>query len=97
MRRKDSGPASLWLHGLVRESLTVLCRNALTYDRHIHIEGLLCISIDDESVVVVNVNELLSKHVSILQFSVTSPFNLKRIIDDSIVNKYYTHFFVCRV
>ena len=61
MRRKDSAPASLWLQGLVRESLTVLCRNALPYDRRIEVQGLLCITVDEDNVIVVNVNELLTK------------------------------------
>ena len=65
MRRKDTAPGSLWLQGLVRESLTVLCRNALCYEKRIEIEGILCITIDEENVVVVNVNEMLTKQAQV--------------------------------
>jgi len=48
---------------LVTDSLIVLCKAKLSYHRHFKLEGLLAITLDDNEVVIVNVNDIFSNKV----------------------------------
>ena len=46
---------------LLVEAITVLCKASLAYRREFHIEGLLGITLDNEEIFLVNVNEHIRK------------------------------------
>ena len=46
---------------LLREAVTVLCRNGLTFNSELTVEGLLGITVDNKEVFLVNINEQM-KH-----------------------------------
>ena len=46
---------------LLREAVTVLCRNGLTFNSELTVEGLLGITVDNKEVFLVNINEKI-KH-----------------------------------
>lgn len=44
---------------LLKESISILCKNGLTYNQEITVEGLLGVTVDKREIFLVNVNELL--------------------------------------
>ena len=49
------------LRELLTEAVTVLCRGSLVYRRDFSIEGLLGITLDNEEIFLVNINEYVNK------------------------------------
>ena len=53
---------------MLRESITLLCKTALSYDSELNIEGLLGITLDKSDVFLVNINQsFLSDSTSVLK------------------------------
>ena len=49
------------LRSLLVNALTVICRSSLGFRRKFTIEGLLGITLDEQDIILVNVNELVHK------------------------------------
>ena len=49
------------VRALLREAVTVLCKNGLTFDSELTVEGLLGVTLDNKEVFLVNINEQI-KH-----------------------------------
>ena len=49
------------VRALLREAVTVLCRNGLTYTRELTVEGLLGITLDNQDVFLVSINECIKQ------------------------------------
>ena len=45
---------------MLRESITMMCKNALTYNMELNIEGLLGITLDKRDIFLININESFS-------------------------------------
>ena len=50
------------VRALLREAVTVLCRNGLTYSAELTVEGLLGITLDNQDVFLVNINETIKRN-----------------------------------
>ena len=44
---------------MIKETLTLLCKNGLAFDVHFSIEALIGVTLDDKDVFLVNINELV--------------------------------------
>ena len=44
---------------MIKETLTLLCKNGLAFDLHFSIEALIGVTLDDKDVFLVNINELV--------------------------------------
>ena len=49
------------MKGLLSEAITVLCKASLSYRCEFSIEGLIGITIDNEEIFLVNINEMVQK------------------------------------
>ena len=47
------------LKKMIKETLTLLCKNGLAFDVHFSIEALIGVTLDDKDVFLVNINELV--------------------------------------
>lgn len=52
------------VRALLTEAITVLCKNGLKYKSKFSIEGLLGITLDDNEIVLVNINETVKEEAS---------------------------------
>ena len=58
MKRKNEQTV---MKSLLTEAITVLCRASLEYRQKFHIEGLIGITLDNEEIFLVNLNEHVEK------------------------------------
>ncbi len=58
---------------MLADTILALCRNALPYKGRVSVEGLLGITLDDEEIFLVNINETIQKEGYVNQSSSQSP------------------------
>ena len=49
---------------MLKESITLMCKSALSYDSELSIEGLLGITLDRQNVVLVNINQSFQSEIA---------------------------------
>ena len=50
---------------LLAEAISVLCKNGLTFDTELCVEGLLGITLDKSDILLVNISETITNEVSV--------------------------------
>ena len=70
------------IQSLLREAVTMLCKNSLPYKQELCVEGLLGITLDKEDIFLVNIKEILKPHEIVDDSSDSRVFSRERS-DDS--------------
>lgn len=60
----DMKPEQERVRLLLSDTITLLCRNGLHFSKHLRLEGVLGVTIDDTDVFIVHINELLSEQLA---------------------------------
>jgi len=50
------------LRKLLRDTVSMLCRNSLQYERHLRIEGVIGITVDDDDAFLIHINDNVGNH-----------------------------------
>lgn len=48
---------------VLKDTISLLCKNSLSYDKQVVIQGLICVTVDKEDVLVVQVNDTLGEAI----------------------------------